>query len=399
MSTPGTSPYSPIPLISNATFHRRITLSTPHGPQILTYALIGSNDAGPTRSRTLLFLPGMFASRYLGIPLHILAERAGVRILVVDRFSMGGSGDVPLSRRISTWCDVIPRLLEHLGIESVGLVAHSAGTIYTLNMLVDEGCRRFIQGLVVFLGMAMFNPTLFLPFASYTHPVTKSFVAAPWVDPTHSHVTSMQLAQYIPQPAFKLWHHIPRFFVTQATPVLASSGAALRKISAPSSGLISSSRSQEEADRTFLEANYRRVEREYGVPVKDQEELAQLAVNYMFAENTVGANSEALQCLRKGEGREWGAVDDYAGYIKGLVERERERGRQEGRQDERGLRVRVYHAATDAMVGRKGQEYFEGCWRCAGEGVDFDARRVEGTDHDTVSQAAEVWEEIFALFR
>jgi hypothetical protein len=209
----------------------------------------------------------------------------------------------------------------------------------------------------------------------------------------------MQLAQYIPQPAFKLWHHIPRFFVTQATPVLASSGAALRKISAPSSGLISSSRSQEEADRTFLEANYRRVEREYGVPVKDQEELVQLAVNYMFAENTVGANSEALQCLRKGEGREWGAVDDYAGCIKGLVEREGDRGREEGRQDERGLRVRVYHAATDAMVGRKGQEYFEGCWRGAGEGVEFDARRVEGTDHDTVSQAAEIWEEIFALFR
>ncbi|KAL2843281.1 Alpha/Beta hydrolase protein [Aspergillus pseudodeflectus] len=371
MSTLSTSPYSSIPLISNATFHRHITLLTPHGPQTLTYALIGSNDAGPTR--TLLFLPGMFASRYLGIPLHILAERAGVRILVVDRFGMGGSGDVPLSRRISTWCDVIPRLLEYLGIESVGLVAHSAGTIYTLNMLVDERCRRLIQGVVVFL--------------------------APWVDPTHSHVTSMQLAQYIPQPAFKLWHHIPRFFVTQATPVLASSGAAMRKISAPSSGLISSSQSQEEADRTFLEANYARVEREYGVPVKEQEELARLAVNYMFAENTVGANSEALQCLRKGEGREWGAVGDYAGCIKGFVEKERERGREESRQDERGIRVRVYHAATDAMVGRKGQEYFEGCWRGAGDGVDFDARRVEGTDHDTVSQAAEVWVEIFALFR
>jgi pimeloyl-ACP methyl ester carboxylesterase len=170
MSTLSTPPYSPIPLISNATFHRRITLPTPHGPQILTYALIGSNDAAPTRSRTLLFLPGMFASRYLGIPLHILAERAGVRILVVDRFGMGGSGDVPLSRRISTWCDVIPRLLEHLGIESVGLVAHSAGTIYTLNMLVDEGCRRLIQGLVVFLGMAMFNPTL---LSSYPSPHTR----------------------------------------------------------------------------------------------------------------------------------------------------------------------------------------------------------------------------------
>ncbi|KAJ0417395.1 alpha/beta-hydrolase [Aspergillus carlsbadensis] len=377
MSAQDTTPYSPIPLISAAPFHRRLTLQTPHGRQTLTYALIGSNSANATPTRTLLFLPGMFASRYLGIPLHVLAERAGVRLLVVDRFGMGGSADVPLARRIATWCDVVPRLLDYLGIETVALVAHSAGTIYTLSMLVHERCRGLVRGGVVFL--------------------------APWVDPTHSHVTSMQLAQYIPGPAFKLWHHIPRFFITQATPVLASSGAAMRKISAPSSGLISSSRSQEEADRTFLQANYARVEMEYGVPAKDQEELARLAVNYMFSENTVGANSEALQCLRKGEGGQWGVVGDYAGCIKAFVGRERGRrgelGVEGGRDGEGQLRVRVYHAETDAMVGKKGQEYFEGCWKGAGEGVDFESRRVEGTDHDTVSQAAEVWEGIFGLLR
>jgi pimeloyl-ACP methyl ester carboxylesterase len=170
MSALDTIPYSPIPLISNISFHRRITLPTPHGPQTLTYALIGSSgsdDAGPTR--TLLFLPGMFASRYLGIPLHILAERAGVRVLVVDRFGMGGSGDVPLSRRISTWCDVLPKLLEHLGIESVGLVAHSAGTIYTLNMLMDEGCRRLVRGVVVFLGMYISYPLSMWNLSEFCH--------------------------------------------------------------------------------------------------------------------------------------------------------------------------------------------------------------------------------------
>jgi hypothetical protein len=171
----------------------------------------------------------------------------------------------------------------------------------------------------------------------------------------------------------------------------------MRKISAPSTGLISSSQSQEEADRSFLEANYARVERGYGVPAKDQKELSRLAVNYMFSENTVGANSEALQCLRKGEGREWGVVEDYDSSIKAFVQGERERARDQGEQGQ--IRIRVYHAATDAMVGKRGQEYFEGCWRGAGEGVDFESRRVEGTDHDTVSQAAEVWEEIFALLR
>ncbi|KAL2839490.1 Alpha/Beta hydrolase protein [Aspergillus pseudoustus] len=362
--------YSPSDLISDARFHRRVTLPTPHGPQTLTYACVGSND--PTAS-TLLFLPGMFASRYLGIPQHVLAERAGVRLLIVDRFGMGGSADVPLARRISTWCEIVPRLLAQLRIEYVGLVVHSAGTIYALNMLMREECKRVVRGGVVFL--------------------------APWVSPTHSHVTSMQLAQYIPAPAFKLWHHIPRFFITQATPVLASSGAAVRKISAPSGTIFNGrSQSQEEEDRTFLEANYRRVEREYGIPVTDQAELARLAVNYMFAENTVGANSEALQCLRKGDGGDWGVAGDYGVCVRGFVEREREGERNE-RPEQGKFRVRVYYGATDALVGRKGQEYFESCWRDAGEGVDFGSKWVEGTDHDTVSQAAEVWEGIFGFLR
>ncbi|KAL2813992.1 Alpha/Beta hydrolase protein [Aspergillus granulosus] len=360
MSNPN-SPYSPISLISNTSFHRRLALSTPRGLQTLTYALVGSNS---TTAPTFLFLPGMFASRYLGIPHHVLAERAGVRMLVVDRFGMGGSTDVPLSQRLNTWCDLLPRLLDQLGIESVNLVAHSAGTIYTLNMLMHAECRRVVNGTVVFL--------------------------APWVPPTHSHVTTMHLAQYIPSLAFKLWHHIPRFFITQATPVLASSETAMRKISAPSGTLFN--QNQAEEDRTFLEANYRRVERDYGVSAVDQAELARLAVNYMFSEETVGANSEALQCLRKGEGAEWGAVGDYESCVKCFVGRERERGQE----DER-VRVRVYHAAKDAMVGRKGQEYFDGCWRDAGDGVDFGSRWVEGTDHDTISQAAEVWEEVFRL--
>ncbi|KAL3467181.1 Alpha/Beta hydrolase protein [Aspergillus heterothallicus] len=361
------TPSSPIPLISTARFHRRLTLPTTHGPQPLTYALVGSDN--PT-APTILFVPGMFASRYLGIPQHILAERSGIRMLIIDRFGMGGSADVPLARRLSTWCEVVPALLQELRIEKVDIVAHSAGTIYTLNMLLHETCRERISGTVVFL--------------------------APWVPPQNSHQTSMQLAQYIPSPAFKLWHQIPRFFVTQATPVLASSGAAVRTLSA-ASGTIFNQR-QEEEDRTFLEANYRRVEREYGVPVAEQAELARLAVNYMFSENTVGANSEALQCLRKGEGADWGVVGEYGSWVSGFVEQEKRR-RRDGGDGRVGIRVRVFYAAKDALTGRKGQDYFEQCWRDVAEGVDFESKWVPGTDHDTVSQAAEVWEQIFGMLR
>lgn len=37
--------------------------------------------------------------------------------------------------------------------------------------------------------------------------------------------------------------------------------------------------------------------------------------------------------------------------------------------------------------------------RGLGEGVEVVSRRVDGTDHDTVSQAVEVWEEIFSLMK
>lgn len=95
----------------------------------------------------------------------------------------------------------------------------------------------------------------------------------------------MRMAQYLPNKAFALWHHIPRILVTQASPVFASSGALVRQMSL-SSGIGTN---REEEDRTFLDANWRRVERDYGVPREESAQLSQLSVRFMFAEKTVGA--------------------------------------------------------------------------------------------------------------
>jgi hypothetical protein len=193
----------------------------------------------------------------------------------------------------------------------------------------------------------------------------------------------MQMAQYIPTKAFAMWHLIPRFFVTQATPALASSGALVRRVSPRSS-----STSEAAKDRSFLDANWRRVERDYGVPHAEQAELARHVLRFMYKEDTVGANSEALQCLRKGNSS-WGVCEDYARCVQTLVARERSVG---GR-----VSVRTYFAAKDALVGSRGQKYFEECWRAPGlEGIDYVSTTVDGMDHDTVAQAVEVWEEIFS---
>jgi pimeloyl-ACP methyl ester carboxylesterase len=134
-----------ITLISGNTFHRRVKLSTAHGSLTISFADIGC-ATGPV----ILYLPGMFASRYLSIPMHVVAERAGVRLLVVDRPGMGASTDVPLAKRIDIWVDIVPRLLTQLGIPFVTLASHSAGTIYLLNTWAR--CQGLVNQHIVLLG-------------------------------------------------------------------------------------------------------------------------------------------------------------------------------------------------------------------------------------------------------
>ncbi|KAL4947248.1 Alpha/Beta hydrolase protein [Aspergillus filifer] len=361
----------PITLISHLPFHRRTTLQTPsYGSLTITYADIGT-PTGPC----LLFCPGMFASRYLGVPLHVVAERAGVRLIVADRMGMGGSSDVKPEERIGAWIEIFPLLLKELNVGRVALASHSAGTIYLFNV-----------------------------WYKYPHLVDgRVFCLAPWIDPSHSKVTSMQAASYLPKGLFNYWNSIPRFFVTQASPVLASSGAVMRKMSGSMSSIsglsgskdTNQSLSQEESDKNFLDANYKRIQRDYGVPVKESEEVARLALRYMFDENTIGANGEALVCVRKtkGAGADWGVCEDYGECAKTL----------RGLEGAGRVELRAYFAEKDALTGSRGQRYFDECWKTSTSseeeegGVTYVGRTVQGTDHDTLAQAVEVWEEIFGL--
>ncbi|KAE8415052.1 hypothetical protein BDV36DRAFT_263764 [Aspergillus pseudocaelatus] len=360
--------------ISNSRFHRRYTLpaTADHDSLTFTYADVGfTSNSTNLNPQTILFMPGMFASRYLGVFIHAIAEKLGVRVLIVDRPGMGNSTDVPLDQRLSVWVELVPRLLAHLEIEHVALVSHCAGTIYLLNTLFY--CRELL------------------------HP-EKPFVAflAPWVDPSYSHVTSMQMAQYVPVKAFSVWNLIPKFFLLKAGPAFTSSGVAITKTSnVISSGSGFSSAGEND---TELERNRRQIENEYGLSRDVQAELDSLMFQFMFEESTVGANSEALQCLRKGpdSGKTWGKCEDYGAYVKELVDLERRRLRRTG---EEKLKVRAYFAGNDSMIGKAGQEYVEKCW--AGntgefkDALDFESMTFAELEHDSLVQSAEVLKSIF----
>lgn len=70
---------------------------------------------------------------------------------------MGRSTDVPLEQRVSVWVELVPYLLQNLGIRHVSLVSHSSGTHFLLNTLHE--CRNVVhpdKPFIAFLGMYVF---------------------------------------------------------------------------------------------------------------------------------------------------------------------------------------------------------------------------------------------------
>lgn len=285
----------------------------------------------------------------------------------------------------------MPLLLAHLDIKHVALVSHSAGTIYLLNTLHHH--RDILhpdQPFVALIGMLKILYTYFMIWAhTYLHMISTYTISAPWVDPAHSKVTSMQMMQYIPAQAFAVWHHI--------APFLATSGVVVNK----ASSLITSSTGSSSGQDTPQERNRQKLAVGYDVSRDFQIELESLLGKRITKENTVGANSEALLCARKGKGWSWGECDDYATFADTLARAERQKHQLDSNTESHAkLKIRAYFAENDVMVGVGGQKYMEGCWG-RGEGtlsdvLDFDSATIAGTDHDSVVQSIEVLEKVFA---
>jgi len=53
----------------------------------------------------------------------------------------------------------------------------------------------------------------------------------------------------------------------------------------------------------------------------------------------------------------------------------------------RPLKLTAYFAASDNMIGKGGQKYFEQCWENANSHgqVEFEAKSVNDTDHDSIT--------------
>ncbi|SMY21671.1 unnamed protein product [Zymoseptoria tritici ST99CH_1A5] len=290
----------------------------------------------------ILFVGPMFGSRYNALLFNKLAKDVGVRVICVDRPGIGGSTPVPLRERLPVWLETVPALLQALDVKHVSLVSHSAGTLYLLNTL--DAYREILHSKAPYVALL-----------------------APWVHMQYSGSGLWTAASKLPQGAFSYWSGLSGFINQN-----------VQSLGALSSAFTPKKSSTCEAETSSQSGNY-------GVSKKVEAEVDRLMADYLFNwESMKGGNEEALLLLKKDASVSWGACEDYVAYVKTLNERETERQKQD--EGYAKLKVRLFFAKSDIMIGKQGQNYFEDVWKsgCAPDAIELESTEMSGTNHDSV---------------
>lgn len=267
---------------------------------------------------------------------------------------MGGSTPVPLAIRMETWLEIVPELLKHLGIKHVHLMAHSAGTMYLLNTL--QALRgSVLGGKETYVGLM-----------------------TPWVSNEHSKKIMWNLASKLGDSMLDNWAGIVKFVNTRIAPSMSWSGGAISSVA----GMFQSAPAEANAGEDGTA-------KLYGTTKEVAKELERLQGKFFFAEDTTAGSEDAKLCLKMGGTNIWGACDDYMEFTRILVKQEEERLKADA--NSTGLKMRVFFAESDVMIGKSGQTYFEQCWSQDGVPgpIDYKSEELPGTDHETVFIDAE----------
>jgi hypothetical protein len=248
---------------------------------------------------------------------------------------------------------MVSALLDHVKIKYVHFASHSAGIIFVLNTLLH--LRHLL------------------------HPV-RPYVAllGPWVPPSISGKWTMTTVGMLPQSLIGKWHHIAKFINNNVAPVIAASGVPITKASKASMGSMSGSKAKAtDVARTAQER------------LMWKKALESTVTKFIFAENAEGASQEALLCLQKCNVK-WGDWDTIDEAVSRIATNEKSRLGDDGDTTRRKLKIQIFFAEDDEMVGKGGQAYLEECFAKANvtEYLDFHSEVVPGTDHSEVLRAS-----------
>lgn len=284
-------------------------------------------------------------SRFVLIAKDQVAKDHRVRIICPDRPGFGGTTNVDVADRVTTWLKVVPALLQHLDIRYVSIVAHSGGTIYALNTML------YLRHIL--------------------HP-TQPYVAlcAPWVHPSHSGAPLMKFVGNLPLGLLNRFDAVAGLINNRFQPIVGFS-------SGLSSGLLSAynkspSISEDDASRFPTE-----------------EQLHTKIMSRVYSEDVHGLTSDALLLLKRAENTDiWGPWLDLDSFVPLLAELENNRALTTDSRDQVStLTVEVFFAEKDSMIGTgAGPKWFDECWRPDQRGnyIHYNSTFVEGTDHDNL---------------
>lgn len=143
--------------LRSARLTRLLTLRRPPNHHlVVSLADVGSEDGHPV----VIYL-GLGSVRYLVALYDDLAASLGLRLICIDRWGLGKTGEVSDSRRgFREWSYVVEEVLDQLGIGKFSMIAHSAGTPYALasSIRLDSRLHGTIQLLAPWVGSAAESP-------------------------------------------------------------------------------------------------------------------------------------------------------------------------------------------------------------------------------------------------
>lgn len=182
----------------------------------------------------------------------------------------------------------------------------------------------------------------------------------------------MNLAAKVPNGMLDSWNGLNKFLATNIAPVASWSG-----------GVVSSAANVFKTQRGSDNPESMSPGERFGTSEEVAKQIEKLQMKYFFAEDTSAANEDARLCLKKGTPADWGACEDYEEYVRNLVKQEQSRI-QDGSCNPK-LKVRVFFAESDIMIGKGGQKYFEQCWEQddVAQSIDYEGMELPETDHDT----------------
>ncbi|KAH7088177.1 hypothetical protein FB567DRAFT_523831 [Paraphoma chrysanthemicola] len=380
--------------ISDQRFHRTFTLppnpdTGRDKPHRFSYADFGDPDS----NAVVFFCGALMATRVCYSPLDQLAHACNVRIIHVDRPGNGGSDTVEAEKRIQTFLEMVPQLLEHLRIPYISLASHSGGDIYLLNIMLTY-------------------PYLLHPARPYV------CFFAPWVHPTHSKITQMQATSMLPAPMIGQYASIARFVNANVIPLVGLSGSLIHGTmgswrSAPGPISLTPTPTRSRAPSISSPSDYA------GPNLDDPtvvEELRKFITKILFAESMDGISADAQLFMRKPRSIPWCSPSLHWSDINYAVPLLSKIIAEDVRLDghNRTWVIETFHAESDNMVGNRGREWFDSCWipgrvstssnnRCSDESrpsvsdpsYEYRSEIVKGTDHnfllDPSFGASEVW--------